>query len=53
MIDPNPLNRPKAIEVLNDPAIKQYKRRRLLLLTKHRIVSFPKHAKSQSIEQFT
>ncbi|KAL3090861.1 hypothetical protein niasHS_007236 [Heterodera schachtii] len=38
MIDPSPLNRPKASELLDDPAIKKHKFSRTLLLAKHRIV---------------
>jgi membrane-associated tyrosine/threonine-specific cdc2-inhibitory kinase len=41
MIDPNPLNRPKAREVLNDPAIKRFKARRQFYLRKHRVVRLP------------
>jgi hypothetical protein len=39
MIDACPLNRPKASEILNDPAIRRYKYRRQLLLAKHRVVN--------------
>uniref|UniRef100_A0A915DDX9 Membrane-associated tyrosine- and threonine-specific cdc2-inhibitory kinase wee-1.3 n=1 Tax=Ditylenchus dipsaci TaxID=166011 RepID=A0A915DDX9_9BILA len=39
MIDPNPLLRPTAAELLNDPAIKRYKMKRWWLLAKHQIIA--------------
>jgi len=40
MIDPCPLNRPKAIELLKDPFVSRYRSRRQIKLLKHRAVSF-------------
>jgi len=40
MIDPNPLMRPKASELLNDPAIRRFKVQRYLHVMKHQIVTF-------------
>ncbi|KAL7079516.1 hypothetical protein ACQ4LE_001567 [Meloidogyne hapla] len=38
MIDPCPLNRPKAIELLRDPVVCRFRSRRQLKLIKHRVI---------------